>query len=183
MELSKLKTNFNPGAFIKKYKYLLLVIAAGVVLMLWPGDDGKKDAASSSAADFSTQAGSTQELEKKLGDALSKIDGAGKTTVVLTLKSDWQTVIAQNTEKESSSQKTGDSSSVEEKESASAVTVDGDNGDQVVVLERIYPKYQGALVVCQGADDVKVRTEVLNAVSRLTGLGTDKITVSKMKSD
>lgn len=183
MELSKLKANFKPGPFIKKYKYLLLVILVGVIFMVWPSGDGKKSVPSSSGTGVSTQVSGVDDLEDKLSDAISKIDGAGKTTVVLTLKSDWETVIAQNTETEYNSQKSSDSSSTEEKETATAVTVDGDSGDQVVVLERIYPKYQGALVVCEGANDVKVRTEVLNAVSRLTGLGTDKITVSKMKSN
>jgi len=37
--------------------------------------------------------------------------------------------------------------------------------------------YQGAVVVCQGADSSAVRLAVTEAVAALTGLSTEKITV------
>ena len=39
----------------------------------------------------------------------------------------------------------------------------------------------GAVVVCQGADDPQVRLDVTTAIAAYTGLGSDKITVMKMK--
>lgn len=39
----------------------------------------------------------------------------------------------------------------------------------------------GAVVVCQGADQPGVRLDVTNAVTAYTGLGSDKISVIKMK--
>lgn len=39
----------------------------------------------------------------------------------------------------------------------------------------------GAVVVCQGADQSSVRLDVTNAVAAYTGLGSDKISVIKMK--
>ena len=44
------------------------------------------------------------------------------------------------------------------------------------------PEYLGALVVAEGADNAAVRLELLRAVAGLTGLGTDRITVAKMKN-
>ena len=40
---------------------------------------------------------------------------------------------------------------------------------------------QGCVVVCEGADSPEVRLEVTNAVAAYTGLGSDKISVMKMK--
>ena len=98
--------------------------------------------------------------------------------MILTLKSDWESVVASDTQAEySRGEETNESLNV------TTVVINGENGEEVVVLEKIYPKYQGALVICQGGDDLWVKSEVLNAVSRLTGLGTDKITVTKMKRD
>ena len=51
----------------------------------------------------------------------------------------------------------------------------------VVVTEQTYPVYQGAVVVCQGAGDSGVHLAVVQAVSVLTGLGSDKITVVQWK--
>ena len=45
----------------------------------------------------------------------------------------------------------------------------------------VYPQFQGALIVSEGADNAAVRWNIVSAVSSLTGLGTDKITVVKMK--
>ena len=41
------------------------------------------------------------------------------------------------------------------------------------------PTYRGALVVCQGGDRADVRLAVIEAVSVLTGLSSDRITVAK----
>lgn len=39
----------------------------------------------------------------------------------------------------------------------------------------------GAAIVCEGADDAKVRLAIVEAVKAYTGLGSDKITVLKME--
>ncbi len=49
-------------------------------------------------------------------------------------------------------------------------------GDAAVLLSE-----RGAVVVCAGAENAQVRLAVTNAVSAYTGLGSDKITVMKMK--
>ena len=49
-------------------------------------------------------------------------------------------------------------------------------------LVKMYPVYQGAVVVCQGAGNSQVRLTVIDAVSVLTGLSSDKISVVKWKN-
>jgi stage III sporulation protein AG len=49
------------------------------------------------------------------------------------------------------------------------------------VRQVIPPKYQGAIIVCQGAEKATVRLQVVEAVVNVTGLTADKITVLKMK--
>ena len=58
----------------------------------------------------------------------------------------------------------------------------GSGRQEVVVTRRMYPVYQGAVVVCQGAGDSRVRLTVVDAVSVLTGLSSDKISVVKWKN-
>ena len=50
---------------------------------------------------------------------------------------------------------------------------------EVVPLQTLAPEYQGALIVCQGGGDPAVRLNILQAVSALTGLGADKISICK----
>ena len=43
------------------------------------------------------------------------------------------------------------------------------------------PKYMGAIILAQGADDPVVKLEIVEAVGKITGLGADRISVLKMQ--
>ena len=62
------------------------------------------------------------------------------------------------------------------------VIVTGTDRNQNGVIQQINPvKYLGAIKLCQGADHADVKLQITQAVSRATGLGTDRISVLKMK--
>ena len=62
------------------------------------------------------------------------------------------------------------------------VIITDENRAQTGLIQHIvYPEYRGAIVVCQGADNLQVRLNIMEAVARITGLGMDKISVLKMK--
>ena len=58
---------------------------------------------------------------------------------------------------------------------------DGQRNETGLVRQVNPPSYLGAVVVCQGGDDPRVQLDIVNAVSRITGLGADRISVLKMK--
>ena len=60
-----------------------------------------------------------------------------------------------------------------------AVVVNTGSGQQTVVRLERAPVFQGAVVVSQGGDRAEVRLLLTQAVSSLTGLGADKITICK----
>jgi stage III sporulation protein AG len=157
---------------------LVAVILLGALLLILPGGGDKKQSASQTASPPEEGAFSLPETESRIADALSEIHGAGRVTVVLTLKSSAETVIAVDTK---TADKTRDGERDYEK-STSAVIVGGSSAQSPVTLKRVYPEFLGALIVAEGADRAEVRLDILSAVSGLTGLGTDKITVTKMKN-
>ena len=62
------------------------------------------------------------------------------------------------------------------------VTVsDAQRNENGLIRQVISPKYRGAVIVCQGADDPVVQLAIVEAVSSTTGLGSDRISVLKMK--
>ena len=73
--------------WIGKYKYLVLVVLLGVVLMLIPGKTEEK----TSTQDNSVVT-NTVTLDKELEKILSNIQGAGKVQVMLTVKSGEQII-------------------------------------------------------------------------------------------
>ena len=50
-----------------------------------------------------------------------------------------------------------------------------------IVMAAVLLSASGCVVVCAGADSPAVRLDVTNAVAAYTGLGSDKISVMKMK--
>ena len=87
---------------------------------------------------------------------------------MLTLRESERQILARDTE-----------SSGTEQRSTTVIVSQGSGVQQTVPLQSIYPKYQGALVVCVGAADPRVKLELLEAVRALTGLSAEKISVCK----
>ncbi len=64
----------------------------------------------------------------------------------------------------------------------STVILSGSDKSEYGLVQQVEgPEYLGAIILCQGADDASVRLAIRQAVSRLLGLGMDKISVVKMK--
>lgn len=165
---------------IKKNKFVMAVLLVGLVLILLPtGVPATPDDAVTSTAEQVMF--SLAEQERRISEALSTIDGAGKVTVVLTLKCTVEQVLAQDeTVNDMTSEKADSSENNLEKTTTTVIISSGSSTDAPVTLKYIYPEYLGALIVCQGADDVTVKYQLVQAVAGLTGLGTDKIVITKM---
>jgi stage III sporulation protein AG len=167
-------------AFLKKNVFVTVVLLVGLVLILLPTGGGtpEKNAEPPSGppdAEFSLAA-----MERRIASALSQIQGAGKVTVVLTLKCGVEQVLAKDTEESSEKRGGGDATEHSAERRLTTVVVSGGGGEAPVTLKYIYPEYLGALVVAEGADDAAVKLQLVRAVAGLTGLGADKIVVSKM---
>ncbi len=166
-----------------RYKYVLLVVAVGILLLLWPsGDGGAKDNGETTAAAVPSTAFSVTELEKKLEEALSSASGVGKARVVLTLKTDMEILLSQDEQvSQHRDMEDGQITSYDYETNTKTVTTAGNaGGSDPIVVGRIYPEFKGALIVCQGAGNKEVQLRVVEAVSALTGLSSDKITVVSM---
>lgn len=154
---------------LKRYRYVFLVLAVGCLLLLLPVEKKTETAATGETDHFQTA-----ELEHKLEQALSEVEGAGKVTVVLTLDTGPRQVIAQD----GKTTQNGDSAS---RETTSVLLSKGSGTQEAVRLQELAPGYRGALVVAQGSGDPEVRLALTQAVSALTGLGTDQISICKGK--
>lgn len=161
------------AALGRKYKFVILIILVGIVLMMLP--TGNKVKTADKTVSTSQENFSLEDMEEKMTDVLSHIQGVGKVRVMLTLKSGSQLHLAEDV---SQSAKVNDT-----KYDSETVTINRGSGNQeVVVTNTIYPTYQGAVIVCQGADLASVRLAVTEAVAALTGLSTDKISIVKWNS-
>ena len=167
MELNgKLKEGIQK---IGKYRYAILVLVVGLVFMMLPTS---KTESSTKKETVSLQ--QEENKEDSLSELLSKVEGAGEVHVMLSVKQGEQTVYQTD-----DSQSTGtDSGNYQEK----TVIISTSDRDQKGLICQVNPEiYLGAIVLCQGADDPAVRLAITEAVSKITGLGADRVVVLKMK--
>ena len=156
-------------AVLGTYKYVLIVIAAGILCLAWPSASREEEA--ERAAEGQVDAGT---LQAEMEEILGAIQGVGELRLMLTVDTGPQRELAGDT----SLSYSGSTQAPEDySRTAETVVVSGGGEEQVVVTREIYPRFRGALVVCQGADDPAVKLSVVEAVSALTGLGSDRISV------
>ena len=110
----------------------------------------------------------------KMETLLSAIDGAGRVRLMLTLSSGERIVYQTDS-------RTVTTSGSTTQETQTVFRQPGGAEKEPAVQSVVYPQYQGALVICDGAERASVRLAVIQAVSSLTGLGSNKIAVVKMK--
>ncbi len=161
------------SALWKKYRFVILVILAGVVLMLLPAHGGEQEGHGEELSGRETF--SLERVEARMEEILGQIEGAGKLQLMLTLQSGSQLQLAEDTDLTAAAD--------EQRSERSTVTLNRGSGvEDIVVTRQIYPIYQGAVVVCQGADNAAVRLALTEAVCALTGLSSDKVSIVKWNS-
>lgn len=161
-----LKLRKNGARWAGKYKFVLMIVLIGIMLMLIPG--GKED-----QPEMETVTNGAMEeiaIAQELSQILMQVKGAGKVEVMLTRAAGEKTVYQT------------DENSTDGSEKTDTVIVTDQNRTQNGLVQRVEAaEYRGAIVVCQGADSPSVRLAIIDAVAKVTGLDSSRISVLKMK--
>ena len=156
--------------YIKKYRYVALVLLAGLVLMALPeGEDAQEN-----TMQAKEETVCQENLEDALSQILSQIEGAGKVKVLLTEAAGEE--ILYQTDQDISQSEQGRADRRE-----TVLVTDTQRSQEGLIRQVNPPQYQGAIVLCQGAGSPAVKLSIAEAVSDATGLTFDRITVLKMK--
>ena len=126
-------------------------------------------------------------LEKKLGNALIAINGAGRVKVVVTLEDVGSSIVEKDIsyQRDNDNQNDGSTSSSAaryEDQEETVYTVDSQGRDIPYVSKQILPSVEGILIVTDGADKENVKKQMKAAVLSLFDLDEHKIAIGKMKS-
>ena len=157
--------------FFRRYKFVFIVIAAGIILLSVPTKTQKEKNAENQGVVGGEEDFSVAALEEELSAILSKIEGAGEVSVMLTVRSGMERIFAIDRD----CAETDEEYELREE----TVVISTDSGEEVVLIGQNYPTFQGALVVCPGGNDPKVQLALTRALSALTGLSSNRITVCK----
>ena len=125
------------------------------------------------------------DLEDKLEDILSKIQGVGKVKVLITYSESSEVVAMYNesyvssiTEEEDTN---GGKRKIDQVDTDKEIIFEQKDGKSVPVTQKVVkPKIEGAIVTAKGAKYATVKTNIIQAVSTVTGLSSHKVQVFEM---
>ena len=155
----------------KKRALIVLLCAAALLLLVlseWMG--GRQSApAQTQETDYAA------ELETKLSQMISAIDGAGRTKVLVTLKGSGETVYARNDKMEADSTRT--------QSEQAYVLVRSGSDETGLRLKTVTPQVLGVAVVCEGADVPQVRQAIMDTITAALDIGASHVSVVRMQSE
>ena len=189
--MSKLSTWLEKSkllAKIKNIKHIEIILVAlliAVVLIIWFADFGKKDTkegTQTTNGSVSSVSLYTTELEQKLEKTLSLIEGAGSVDVMITLNGASKLILAYETENKNNSTDNTTSNGTTTKSSnttsnSSPIIINKNGQSQPLVLSEIMPDIKGIVVVCEGANNIRVKLNILQAVQALLGVNSGQIEI------
>lgn len=169
MEINKIREKIH--SISNRYKYGIVVLIIGLCLMLIPGNQSRGNVIDTTVPSANSQETLTDD---SLAQILQTVEGAGKVKVLLSIGAGEQTIYQADTEMTISGEN--------QDEALKTVIISDSQKNEQGLIKQVNPAvYKGAIVVCQGADSPAVRLAVTQAVSKITGLGSDSICVLKMQ--
>ncbi len=164
----------------KNLKLILLIIVGLVAIVLFFGFNSSKSTSTSSSVVTTSSYTSTMDyckvIESKLIDVLSKVDGAGSVSVMVTVDGSPELIYANEQDKTSSSNTSGTTTS---STYSSPIIIDANGSSSALVMTEVLPAVKGVIVVSSGAGNVAIRLNLLKAVSTLLDISTEQVTVLK----
>lgn len=160
---------------IKGIEIIVLVIFGLILLLICFGDGFSWTSGNSGTNDNSTSLSimsSTeyiQKTEEKLSTLISQIKGAGKTKVMITVESGTEIVYA----KTETIKKVGNDTTT----TSTLILIDNNGTETPIVVMEILPKIKGVVIVSEGAKDVQIKLNIINAAQTLLTLDVNKIQV------
>ncbi len=179
--LEKLKDNDLIKKFsnIKGIKIVVPLILLVLVLTIYYSffNDSSKKTSSFSSISYTSSLEYSQLLEDKLKSVLSSIKGAGNVNVMITLESGPELKIATQTDERTNTttNASGTTTSITVVEEPIIITQNGE--ETPLVLMEILPVVKGVVVVAEGAKDVGVKLQLLEAVQALLSLSSGNIQI------
>ena len=174
---------------------IILVITIIFINYIWNGD--KKEAVLKDTSQKQLDLKNTKiekvevsndNLEFEIENVLRKLDGVEDVSVLITYEETNRVVPMYNEDtQESVTEETdnqGGVRTINENSSKKEVVYEEDNGIKKVVTGKIItPQIKGAVVMAKGANNINVKTNIIQVVQAATGLATHKIQVFEMKGD
>lgn len=169
------KTGLSKKMIVITFIGILGLVLIGLSEFI-PSDTSEKSKdVTSSLVDTSYSSSFKKETEKELKKIISKIDGVGDVSLMLTLDGTTEYVYAEDVDTETDE----NSDSKSDKYKNQVIIIDSDGNETALVKKIIEPKVKGVVIVCTGGGNLEVKERVIKAVSSALNISTNNICVEK----
>ncbi|SES62922.1 hypothetical protein [Anaerobranca gottschalkii] len=170
----------------KKNLSILLLAFLGIVLILFNFPSGKDPTPTSSNPKVENLETFELQIKKELENILSKMDGVGKVSVMVTLENSSEMIYSENytesrRENREEDSQGGTRNTVEYNKTGQLVIIRRAGNEEPVVIKEIMPKIRGVMVVSENGDNPKVKLEITKAIQSVLDVPAYKISVVKGK--
>lgn len=188
-EQTRIKKVKKLPAFLENKKAFngVLIVGLALILLIFFGDFLFSSKEDGTAQNNITDSQSIEQIEKKLEEklltVLQKIDGIGQTSIMLTIESGTEYVFAEEGKSKNSQNNAFTDSNLTSSQNSSEneisyIIVEGVSGrKEALVKTIIQPKIRGVIVHCENGDNPYIKEKVVDAVSKIFGISTARISV------
>ena len=173
---------------------VILIITVVAINLIWNGkkntkqqsiNDSSKKLATNENNNTNNETINSNNLEEKLKNILSKIQGVGNVEVCLNYSESSEIVAMYNENSKVStteeSDKSGRNRKIQETDTQKDIIYQEENGKKTPITQKtIQPKIEGAIITAKGVNNATIKNNVIQAVEAVTGLATHKIQVFEM---
>lgn len=204
---SKLKVKWGNGEEGEKrvntFQKLLILAGLGAAVMIFssfqtvrqeaaapaaPGSEPTEQAVLSAKAksgDY-TMADYEDLYESQLKEILEEVIGVGEVSVMVNLESGEEVVVEKDLNINSQQTKEVDKDRAtrdvtDSRRDEKVVIVNGEQGEHPIIVKRMKPKVRGVLVVAKGAENIKTKAWIMEAVQKVLHVEPHKISILPKK--
>ena len=199
--ISKNENEGNNKKKIENLVFLVIILIITIVMINYVcnGDKNSNKTITNSAGKqlATTQNSKTQnqkdsgtttsnDLEERLESILSNINGVGNVKVFINYSESSEVIAMYNENSKVSNTEETDTSGgirkIQETDVQKDIVYKEENGEKTPITQKIVqPKIEGAIITAKGANNVNIKTNIIQAVEAVTGLATHKIQVFEMQ--
>jgi stage III sporulation protein AG len=178
----------------RKLKLMVLLGVVGMLLILFSqslGGNTSENAAPESGGDGTGTLYTAEEYitktEEKLCALITQIEGVGRAEVMVTLENNGEYVYAQeekrNLDKNVEPGGDGQSDKITSKENIQVgyiLVESGYGSKEPLIRTQLEPKIQGVVIICEGADNIRVEQSLINVATTTLGITSARVCVEKI---
>ncbi len=194
-ERKSIKELLNKFKEIKNVEWVAIVLVLAIIISIYAStlnnasDTNERDTPSENQAGLHwVENNSTTENrdEQRLKEILSAIKGAGKVEVMVTYSSGKEIIPAMNTVESTTTTEEEDSSGgtriINQTDiNSQPSTFNDTEGSKPIILKEVEPEIKGVIIISEGAEDIRVKMELMKAVQVALGVKPNQVEVFPME--